>query len=30
VYGHRDLGHTLCPGQHLYRYVDVMKSHRRS
>ena len=26
VYGHRDLGHSLCPGKHLYPYVLELKS----
>jgi hypothetical protein len=25
VYGHRDLGHTLCPGRYLYGYVGDMR-----
>jgi len=25
IYGHRDLGHTACPGKHLYSYVARMK-----
>ena len=25
VYGHRDLGHTLCPGRYLYSYVNELK-----
>lgn len=29
VYGHSDLGQTLCPGLHLYRYVDHMRNLRR-
>lgn len=30
VYGHSDLGQTLCPGIHLYRYVDHLRNLRRS
>lgn len=26
VYGHRDLGHTLCPGRYLYGYVGNMRN----
>jgi len=26
VYGHRDLGHSVCPGRHLYRRVVAMRS----
>ena len=26
LYGHRDLGSTLCPGRYLYGYVSGMKS----
>ena len=26
VYGHRDIGETLCPGRYLYPYVVAMKS----
>lgn len=25
VYGHRDLGHTLCPGRHLYGQVGRLR-----
>lgn len=25
IYGHRDLGHTLCPGRYLYSYVKELK-----
>lgn len=25
VYGHKDLGHTLCPGRYLYSYVKELK-----
>jgi hypothetical protein len=30
VYGHRDLGHTLCPGHHLYGEVKALKQHRHA
>jgi N-acetyl-anhydromuramyl-L-alanine amidase AmpD len=26
VYGHRDLGHSLCPGRHLYPHVVDLRS----
>ncbi len=29
VYGHIDLGQTLCPGVHLYRYVEHLRNLRR-
>jgi hypothetical protein len=25
LFGHRDLGKSLCPGKHLYKYVEVLK-----
>lgn len=29
VYGHRDLGQTLCPGRHLYAQVDRLRRDLR-
>lgn len=26
VYGHRDLGYSVCPGKHLYSHVQQLKS----
>lgn len=26
VYGHRDLGHSLCPGLNLYRHIEQLRA----
>lgn len=30
VYGHRDLGQTLCPGRHLLNYVHLMQRNHNA
>jgi hypothetical protein len=30
IYGHRDLGPTVCPGRYLYGYVDLLRGRRHT